>query len=176
MFHVRALAGLVAATLALAVAPAAAMAAPHTPRYRMVDLGTLGGASSYALAGNDRGAVIGRSEVSADVWHAFVWQDGTMTDLGGTFWPNDINNRGQIVGSRDDAPGGWVWSDGRFTPAGALTSAKVINDRGEVLGQGLRTRTVPTGPRCGLTAELGMFRWTTSPTSTTGARWPAARW
>ena len=125
MFHVRALAGLVAATLALAVAPAAAMAAPHTPRYRMVDLGTLGGASSYALASNDRGAVIGRSEVGEDDWHAFVWQDGTMTDLGGTFWPNDINNRGQIVGSRDDAPGGWVWSDGRFTPAGALTSAKV---------------------------------------------------
>jgi len=146
MFHVRALAGLAAATLALTVAPAAAMAAPHTPRYRMVDLGTLGGASSYAVAGNDRGAVIGRSEVSADVWHAFVWQDGTMTDLGGTFWPSDINNRGQIVGSRDDAPGGWVWSGGRFTPAGALTSANVINDRGEVLGQGSADQNSSGGP------------------------------
>jgi probable HAF family extracellular repeat protein len=135
MFHLRVVAGLVATTLALAVAPAAAMAAPHQQRYRMVALGTLGGASSYAVASNDRGAVIGRSEVSEGIWHGFVWQDGKMTDLGKTFWPTDINNRGRITGARDDAPGGWVWSGGWFTRAGALSSANAINDRGEVLGQ-----------------------------------------
>jgi probable HAF family extracellular repeat protein len=140
VFCARALAGLVAAVLALASAPAAA--APPTGRYRMLDLGTLGGASSYAVASNDRGAVIGRSQVGEDVWHAFVWQQGRMTDLGGTFWPNDINNRGQIVGTRDDAPGGWVWSDGRFTRAGGLSSTKAINDRGDVLGQ----RPTENGP------------------------------
>ena len=157
MFHLRAAAGLVAA-LALAVTPAAAMAAPATQRYRMVDLGTLGGASSYAVGSNDHGAVIGRSQVSEDVWHAFLWQDGTMIDLGESFSPTDINNNGQIVGTRDDAPGGWVWSGGRFTPAGGLTSVKTINDRGDVLGQRPATRTVPTGPRCGHTAEPATFR------------------
>jgi probable HAF family extracellular repeat protein len=136
MFHLRVVAGLVATTLALAVAPAAAVAAPHAERYRMVDLGTLGGASSYALSSNDRGAVIGRSEVSEGVWHGFVWQDGAMTDLGDEFWPTDINNRGQVTGALDDAPGGWVWSAARFTRTGALSSANAINDRGEVLGQG----------------------------------------
>ena len=135
MFHRRVLAALAATALALAAAPASAVAAPQTQRYRMVDLGTLGGASSYAVASNDRGAVIGRSQVREDVWHAFVWQDGVMTDLGATFSPMDINNRGQIVGTRDDAPGGWLWSHGRFIPAGDLSSAKAINDRGEVLGQ-----------------------------------------
>jgi probable HAF family extracellular repeat protein len=65
-----------------------------------------------------------------------------MTDLGGTFWPTDINNRSQIVGTRDDAPGGWVWSDGRFTRAGDLSSAKSINDGGDVLGQ----RSTENGP------------------------------
>jgi uncharacterized membrane protein len=70
MFHRRVVAALVAESLAVVVAPAVAMAAPQTQRYRMVDLGTLGGASSYAVASNDRGAVIGRSQVAEDVWHA----------------------------------------------------------------------------------------------------------
>lgn len=144
MFRLRAVAVLVAAALVLAGAPAAAMAAPQTQRYRLVDLGTLGGDSSYAVASNDPGAVIGRSQVSEDVWHAFVWQHGTMTDLGSTFWPTDINNRGQIVGTRDDAPGGWVWSGGRFTRAGDLSSAKAINNRGDVLG--LRPTDGPDRP------------------------------
>jgi probable HAF family extracellular repeat protein len=78
--------------------------------------------------------VVGRSQISDDVWHAFVWQRGTMTDSGSTFWPTDINNRAGLR-TRDDAPGGWVWSDGRFTRAGDLSCAKAINDRGDVLGQ-----------------------------------------
>jgi probable HAF family extracellular repeat protein len=135
MSVVRAVAGLVAATLVLTVAPAAAMASPPVQRYRMVDLGTLGGASSYAVASNDRGAVTGRSQVSDDVWHGFLWQHGTMVDLGGTFWPTDINNSGQILGSRDDAAGAWVWSKGQFHRAGDLSSAKAINEQGDVLGQ-----------------------------------------
>jgi probable HAF family extracellular repeat protein len=156
MFQVRTLAGLAAATLVLTVVPAAALAAPPVQRYQIVDLGTLGGASSYAVASSDRGAVIGRSQVSDDVWHGVVWQHDTMVDLGGTFWPTDINNSGQILGSRDDAPGAWVWSKGRFRRAGDLSSAKAINEQGDVLGQmskdGLdrpalwshrRTRTLP---------------------------------
>jgi len=156
MFQVRTVAGLLAVTLLLTVSPAAAMAAPPVQHYQMVDLGTLGGASSYAVASNDRGAVTGRSQVSDDVWHGFLWQHGTITDLGGTFWPTDINNSGQILGSRDDAPGAWVWSKGRFHRAGELSSAKAINEQGDVLGQmpkdGLdrpalwshrRTRTLP---------------------------------
>ena len=146
MFCRRVVVALVAAGLALAVGPASASAGPLTQRYRIVDLGTLGGRSSYAVASNDRGAVIGRSQVSEEVWHAFVWHDGTMSDLGETFSPTDINNRGQIVGTRDDAPGGWLWSGGRFTRAGDLSSAKAINDRGEVLGQRPADRNGPDRP------------------------------
>lgn len=74
-------------------------------RGEMTDLGTLGGATSYAHAVNDRGQVVGTSETADGVMHAFLWEDGHMTDLGALTNPADasaaldINNRGQIVGS-----------------------------------------------------------------------------
>ena len=56
---------------------------------------------------NNRGQVVGRSftivEGEISSMHAFVWEDGTLTDLGALpgdarrfGW--DINDRGQIVG------------------------------------------------------------------------------
>jgi probable HAF family extracellular repeat protein len=67
-------------TVVLAAAPATA-AAPVTT-YQLVDLGTLGGESSYATAINDRGHVVGSSQTSTGDWHGFLWRDGRMTDLG----------------------------------------------------------------------------------------------
>jgi probable HAF family extracellular repeat protein len=71
---------------------------------RMMDLGTLGGATSHATALNNRGQVVGYSETATGERHAFLWQGGEMIDLGalaGGGWSqaNDINDRGQIVGS-----------------------------------------------------------------------------
>ncbi|MBU6483891.1 MAG: DUF3466 family protein [Betaproteobacteria bacterium] len=71
----------------------------------MTDLGTLGGSVSEALAINNAGQVVGRARVTDAplVRHAFVWEQGTMTDLGtvdsctrGT--ATSINSKGQIVG------------------------------------------------------------------------------
>jgi probable HAF family extracellular repeat protein len=47
----------------------------------MIDLGTLGGAGSQALAINEAGQVVGRSDFSptSPFHHAFLWQHGTMT-------------------------------------------------------------------------------------------------
>jgi probable HAF family extracellular repeat protein len=76
----------------------------------MVDLGTLGGASSVATAVNDHDQVVGRA-ITADGQevHSFVWDDGTMVDLdvvaGLAPFPFEqtrtvnINNRGQILGA-----------------------------------------------------------------------------
>ncbi len=73
------------------------------------DLGTLGGTYSSANAVNDRGQVVGVSDVKYDArQHAFLWQNGRMHDLGTL--PGDrssaatgIDNRGRVVGwSRDD--------------------------------------------------------------------------
>jgi probable HAF family extracellular repeat protein len=115
----------------------------------IVDLGTLGGLASIALAVNDRRQVIGLSQISplGDI-HSFLWEGGVMRDLALTSGLRfdgalDINDRGQIVGSAIDEATfiatAAIWEDGRLTeldlPAGAVgCSGMAINDHGEVAG------------------------------------------
>jgi probable HAF family extracellular repeat protein len=56
----------------------AAIGAPPTGFYEALDLGTLDGGSSVAVAVDDSGRVVGTSG-----GHAFIWQNGTMTGLSG---------------------------------------------------------------------------------------------
>jgi probable HAF family extracellular repeat protein len=84
------------------------------------DLGTLAGDSvSEALGVNDNNQVVG---VSLPSGHAFIWQDGKMTDLNSLVAPGttliltdaqDINDRGEITGQA-------------ATPAGATVAFKAI--------------------------------------------------
>ena len=68
----------------------------------VIDLGTLGGTQSEAEAINNRRQIVGTSETASDseapVWHAFLWHDGRMVDLGSGY-PVAINDRGQIIGN-----------------------------------------------------------------------------
>jgi len=95
---------------------------------RMTDLGTLAGGKtgSSAWEVNERGQVIGSSDTTvvrkggvdaagnslrgAPFTHAFVWQAGTMTDLGALpggreSWATAINEHDQIVGWATDGNG-----------------------------------------------------------------------
>src|SRR5438128_703731 len=61
----------------LVAAPAAASAA-----YTLTDLGTLpGGLTSYALAINASGQVVGTGSTATEDQHAFLWWNGKITDL-----------------------------------------------------------------------------------------------
>lgn len=67
----------------------------------VIDLGGLGGESALSSAEdiNDQGQVVGGSRTSEGNSHAFLWQDGAMTDLG-------------VLGEPDDrfgSPQTWAW-------------------------------------------------------------------
>jgi probable HAF family extracellular repeat protein len=112
----------------------------------IVDLGTLGGADSAALAVSDTGQVIGTSQTADGSEHGFSWTaEGGMVDLGplGAYGrPTAVNECGQVVGHSFTEAGGsraFLWSSatGRVDltlRAGAAGAAAAINDRGQIVG------------------------------------------
>jgi probable HAF family extracellular repeat protein len=72
----------------------------------MADLGDLSGGSgnTRAYAINSLGQIVGASVVASPLHHAFLWQDGVMTDLGvlsdtDSSLAEGINDSGVVVGS-----------------------------------------------------------------------------
>ena len=136
------LAGCAAAT-ALAAFPARATA---VPRYRITDLGDLGGPSIRVCGLNDLGAVTGMATRHGPDHYgvAFLSENGRMRGLKWEGFPTlgqAINSRGQIT-VRNAPPGvryAWVWSDGALRqiqgPLGTAIRANGINEAGQVTGE-----------------------------------------
>jgi probable HAF family extracellular repeat protein len=125
------------------------------------DLGTLGGRLSMADAINKNGVVVGWAMAPSTVAnqdgpiHAFVYQNGTMTDLTPALGNNyseafGINSSGVIVGEMgSNWYGPWhafMLANGKVTdlnsllPPGSnwtLLSATGINDLGQIIGFGV---------------------------------------
>ena len=132
--------------------------------YQITDLGTFGGYSSYAYGINDSGQVVGAAQTPNGDTRAFLWQSGTMIDLGtlgGASYAWDINNVGQIVGSSQwVGPLGWatsvryhpvIWNSGTITDLGSLNlgildpfrgDALSINDDGVIVGNSYYHATI----------------------------------
>jgi probable HAF family extracellular repeat protein len=116
---------------------------------KMIDLGSLGGTygSTYWL--NNRGQVVGASNLAGDTTeHPFIWskwkgiQD--LGTLGGTFGhPDSINDAGEVVGfsflQGDTVGHGFLWRNGAMTDLGTVgtdpdSEGVSINSRGQVAG------------------------------------------
>jgi probable HAF family extracellular repeat protein len=149
--------GGITAAWMLALAACATEEAPTEPelatgsttalRYTVRDLGTLGGSYSYAFGIDRDGAVVGVSATSDGQEHAFLWRNGTLTDLGvavggGSSSARAINRSGDVVGASTSADGpvhAILWSQGGMTDLGTLdgfgqSGANSINDVGQVVG------------------------------------------
>ena len=166
----RSLAGIVGVAFLIAIGASSAGAA--SPVVPAVDLGTLGGTSSFALAMNASAQVVGQSDVTGDAeQHPFSWrQAGGMVDLGtlgGSYGQaTGVNNNGQVVGVSNVAGNasehaflgrrraGWsisaLWAGRTVLLAGWIEPSTVINDSGQVVG----------GSATPGDAEVHAFLWT----------------
>jgi probable HAF family extracellular repeat protein len=116
---------------------------------KMTDLGTLGGTIGFAYALNNRGEVVGTSNLAGDLTeHPFLWSKSEgMKDLGtlgGTYGhANYINDAGDVVGfaniANDQAGHAFLWCHGVMTDLGTLgadpaSEAYAVNLQGQVVG------------------------------------------
>lgn len=130
-----------------------------TAAYSMTDLGNLGYGVTYGLAINNTGQVTGYGYTSQEFqitcppqkygqpkqcferpYHAFLWSNGTMTDLGtlgGHFSKGvAINLAGEVVGQADLRTGfsdSFLWNGTKMTDIGSW-HAQGINDSGQIVG------------------------------------------
>jgi probable HAF family extracellular repeat protein len=133
----------------------------------MQDLETLGGYNSWGRDINNDNQVVGESDTDPDdsdsytLTRAFLWEDGTMTDLGaladdGFSAASAINDNGVIVGwagNEDGQRRAFIYEDGQMTdlndlvctltedgittvPGVTLTEARDINEDGWIVGWG----------------------------------------
>jgi probable HAF family extracellular repeat protein len=128
----------------------------------MQDLNTLGGPDAFAQYVNNHGQVAGVSYTSyipdpntgSPPLHPFLWQNGTMKDLGSLGGTNNflggpfldgLNNRGEVTGTMalpgDQIAHAFLWNGKQLIDlnaagglGGSYSYSSSLNDAGEVVG------------------------------------------
>jgi probable HAF family extracellular repeat protein len=130
-----------------------------TPGQGDTVLGTLGGASSYAMGINSAGWVTGSAQVASGYSHAFLWNGTSMQDLGtlggASSYGYGINDLGVLVGASwtagnttagNTTEDGFIYENGVMwdinallegAPGWQITALYGINDSNQVVGVGV---------------------------------------
>jgi probable HAF family extracellular repeat protein len=103
----------------------------------------LAGPGSIAVGINNSDEVVGDNEPEERPSRAWVWRNGTLTDLGTLGGPGAlayaINDAGQIVGESTDAAGAghdFIYQDGKMTELGPFITPFGLNNNGLIVGDG----------------------------------------
>jgi probable HAF family extracellular repeat protein len=144
----------------------------------MLDIGTLGGTFGSPYALDNRGQVVGTSNLAGDLTeHPFRWDGRSLLDLGtlgGSFGiAEGINDAGEVVGGatneNDQALLAFLWKDGVMTNLGTLNGddcsyAFHINSKRQIVGISFPCASGPDGPNVhgflwqnGLMTDLNAF-------------------
>jgi probable HAF family extracellular repeat protein len=159
--------GLLIVLAGLRESPAQAQVRQHA-RYRVTDLGTLGGNFSQAFGMSNSGAVAGSATLANGDMHPFLWVNGTMMDLGllgGTHGAaqNPTGSLATPMWSELATPDplaedfcgfgthrvcrAAIWKAGAITPLPALGGTNAVgfsmNERGQMVG--MAETAVPDG-------------------------------
>lgn len=115
--------------------------------YQIADLGTLGGIWSGASDLNELGDVVGLSSVTSGAQHGFMWDSGTMYDLGtppeylvsGATAINDAKQIVCFVNGQFQSQYAYLWEDSIWTYLGTLpdldySSTSDINNTQQITG------------------------------------------
>jgi probable HAF family extracellular repeat protein len=116
----------------------------------MTDLGTLGGTIGFAQGANNRGQIIGQSNLAGDLtFHSFFSDQGVLTDLGtlggDNVSANWLNDEGETVGRSDTTTpgifGAFRWKNGTMSALGRVgtdpcSNARAINSHEQIVGSG----------------------------------------
>lgn len=117
-------------------------------KYRLTDLGTLGGNQSYVTEINSSGQAAGSSNVGGvnGSFHPFIWNGSTIQDLGSLGGTSAsaaaINDSGQVAGSArttgDEASHAYFWDGTSLLDLGTLggtnSDTEAMNASGHVVG------------------------------------------
>jgi probable HAF family extracellular repeat protein len=119
-------------------------------RGKMIDLGNFGGHFTGISQINNRGQVIGTSNLPGDKFYdPFLWEDGKLIDLytssvgGNPYTVNALNDASQLVGAGafpDHPYDAYLWKKGVATDLGFLdgdcySEAFVIGSKGQIAGE-----------------------------------------
>lgn len=146
---------------------------------QIVDIGSqLGGVDygiSRATGVNSQGQVagtVGDFDMAQDTRRAFIYQQGTLTDigsLGGGSFANGINNLGAVTGGSQLSsafyapPHAFIYSQGQMKDLGTLgglaSTGQAINDAGQVTGfSGFDDEAYPGAPSHAFLYTQGQMR------------------
>jgi probable HAF family extracellular repeat protein len=118
----------------------------YAVEYQIIDLGVIGGYGSVANGINNYGQIVGESSTDYSGGRAFLYENGSMTDIGTInnyccSQGKGINDSGQVVGSSSDYYGysrAFLYDNGLMkdlgTFGGHYGSAESINNNGQVVG------------------------------------------